>query len=263
MQFQNTDDLKDFLDAQVDRFNRPEFIEADPISIPHRFSKKEDIEIMGLWAAILAWGQRPTILAKCRQLIQMMDGSPHQFITSHKPTDLKPFEHFKHRTFNGTDALYFIHFLRFVYQKYGSLESAFCEATSPDYQTIEAGLIGFKYLFTSLPDYPNRTGKHISSPNQNSACKRLNMFLRWMVRSDDKGVDFGIWKQLKPSQLICPCDVHVERIGRLLGLILRPKPDWQMAIELTENLRQFDAEDPVKYDFALFGLGVDKYFNIK
>lgn len=263
MKFQNAADLKDFLDNQVDRFNNSNFIDADPISIPHQFSRKEDIEIMGLWAAVMAWGQRPTILAKCKQLIQLMEGAPHQFIIDHKPSDLKPFENFKHRTFNGTDALYFIHFLRFVYQKYASMEDAFFQTNIAENQTIESCLIGFKRLFVSLPDYPARSGKHISSPAQNSACKRLNMFLRWMVRSDDKGVDFGIWKQIKPCQLICPCDLHVERVGRLLGLLHRPKPDWQMALELTENLRQFDDQDPVKYDFALFGLGIDKYFDVK
>lgn len=218
---------------------------------------------MGLWAAVLAWGHRPVILAKCKQLIQIMDGTPHQFITNHKASDLKPFERFKHRTFNGTDALYFVHFLRYVYQKHGSLEDAFCHVLDDENQSVESGLIGFKRLFTSLAEYPARSGKHISSPAQNSACKRLNMFLRWMVRSDNSGVDFGIWNKLKPSQLICPCDLHVERVGRHLGLIRRPKPDWQMALELTENLRQFDSEDPVKYDFALFGLGVDKYFSLK
>lgn len=258
--FKTETELRDFLDEKVDRFNRPEFIEHDPVSIPHLFSRKEDIEIMGFWAAILAWGQRTTILSKSRELVDLMDGAPFQFITQHRETDLKRFGRFKHRTFNETDTLYFIQFFSHIYSEYGSLEWAFTLGIPEIDLTVETALNQFRNRFTSLEFFPSRTGKHVSSPAQKSACKRLNMFLRWMVRTDDRGVDFGIWKSLKPAQLICPCDLHVERVGRLLGLIERTKTDWQMAMELTENLGKLDPEDPVKYDFALFGLGIEKYF---
>jgi uncharacterized protein (TIGR02757 family) len=189
-----------------------------------------------------------------------MDGAPYDFICGHQENDLKRFLHFKHRTFNPTDTLYFIDFLRAHYARYDSLEDAFVAALGPDEETVEKGLIGFRDYFFA-PEYtPHRTRKHISSPAANSACKRLNMFLRWMVRQDYKGVDFGLWTRIRPGQLVCPCDVHVERTARRLGLITRKQMDWLTALQLTENLRQFDPADPVKYDFALFGLGLeDRY----
>ena len=249
--------LKDFLDQAVEKFNCPDFIENDPISIPHQFTKKQDIEIMGFWAATLAWGTRKTIINKCKELVDLMDGSPYDFIINHEDSDLKKFLSFKHRTFNATDTLYFTHFFKTHYQQFESLETAFIPLLEDGKPDVENHLNHFHHYFTGLTDFPERTRKHIASPARNSACKRINMFLRWMVRKDNKGVDFGIWKTIKPSQLICPCDVHVERIARQLGLIQRKQTDWKMAIELTENLRKFDPIDPVKYDFALFGLGVD------
>ncbi|MEQ9441279.1 MAG: TIGR02757 family protein [Cyclobacteriaceae bacterium] len=249
--------LRDFLEEQADTYNRPAFIESDPISIPHQYQKKQDIEISGLIAAILAWGQRKTIINKCQEFFSYMDHTPHDFILHHQEDDLKPFLHFKHRTFNATDALYFIEFLHHFYQQHDSLEEAFCQGVASDAPTIEAGLINFRHLFFSLPDFPERTRKHVATPERNSACKRLNMFLRWMVRHDDRGVDFGIWHTLRPDQLICPCDVHVDRVARQLGLITRKPTDWHTALELTQNLKTFDPTDPVKYDFALFGLGSD------
>ena len=291
--FHSFQELKDFLDIKFDQYNRPGFIENDPICIPHLFAKKQDIEIMGFWASILAWGQRKTIINKCKELIQLMDGAPYDFILNHKETDLKRFANFKHRTFNLTDTLYFIEFFRQHYLKSDTLEtafntykpnifrkefveegkssSAFIESASstcylrdlknnqPEIP-IEAALNSFRTYFFSLPDYPPRTKKHISSPLQKSTCKRLNMFLRWMVRKDDRGVDFGLWTSIKPSDLICPTDLHVERVARKLKLISRKQVDWQTATELTENLRQFDPLDPVKYDFALFGLGIEEHF---
>jgi uncharacterized protein (TIGR02757 family) len=185
----------------------------------------------------------------------MMDNDPHRFIIEHKDKDLKPFLNFKHRTFNATDTLYFIEFLRWFYKKHDTLETAF--NVSGDEETIENGLIRFQKLFFSLEDHPKRTRKHIASPERKSTCKRLVMYLRWMVRNDNKGVDFGIWKSINSSQLICPCDLHVDRVGRKLKLIKRKQTDWQTALELTENLRKFDPIDPVKYDFALFGLGIE------
>ena len=250
--------LKAFLDAKVIQYNRPEFIPNDPVCIPHLFTKQQDIEIMGLWAAVLAWGQRVTIINKCKELIGLMDGAPFDFIINYQQTDLKKLLHFKHRTFNDVDTLYFIAFFRHHYSNYESLENAFIPA-DVTYSPF-TGLGGFRDYFFSLPDYPPRTKKHISSPSQKSTCKRLNMFLRWMVRKDDCGVDFGIWNKIKPADLICPCDLHVDRVARKLNLITRKQTDWQTAVELTERLREFDPVDPVKYDFALFALGIEEHF---
>lgn len=246
------------MDEKVDTYNRPDFITLDPISIPHQYTKQQDIEITGLWAAILAWGQRPTIINKCRELFAFMDNAPHDFILHHQEQDLKRFLSFKHRTFNATDTLYFIAWFRAYYQQHDSLEDAFL--VSPYHDTVEEGLIRFHNSFFDLPEAPSRTHKHIATPARNSACKRMNMFLRWMVRKDDCGVDFGIWSKIKAKQLICPCDLHVDRVARKLGLITRKQTDWKTALELTEQLRRLDPQDPVKYDFALFGLGVVEKF---
>lgn len=251
-------DIKRLLDEKVEEFNKPDFIPDDPISIPHRFTKKQDIEIAGLFAATLAWGQRKTIIKNCSRLMEWMDNDPHNFMLHHKENDLKRFLDFRHRTFNPTDLLYFLEFLSWYYKKYLSLEDAF--AIAPERETVEEGLVSFHDLFFSLPDFPKRTIKHVSTPAGKSACKRINMYLRWMVRDDKKGVDFGIWKKIRPSQLVCPCDVHVDRVARKLKLIKRKQVDWQTALELTANLRKLDPEDPVKYDFALFGLGVSEKF---
>jgi uncharacterized protein (TIGR02757 family) len=260
------ENLKAFLDAKVAQYNQPGFIANDPISIPHLFTKKQDIEIMGFWAATLAWGQRVTIINKCKELIALMDGAPYDFIVNHEDIDLKKLLHFKHRTFNDIDTLYFIAFFRWHFENYESLESAFIpnqtgilsdSEVSAD-EPIEKYLNHFRSYFFSLPDFPHRTKKHVSSPSQKSTCKRLNMFLRWMVRKDKHGVDFGIWNHIKPSELIMPCDLHVDRVARQLNLITRKQTDWQTAIELTRRLREFDPADPVKYDFALFGLGIEE-----
>ncbi|WP_240904801.1 TIGR02757 family protein [Sphingobacterium sp. SGR-19] len=249
--------MKQFLNDKVASFNQPAFIENDPICIPHLFAKKQDIEIMGFFAAILAWGQRKTIINKCTELIERFGGQPSEFIIGHKEEDLKNLLGFKHRTFNDTDLLYFVSFLQFHYRHFASLEDAFLIGNQLNKPfSMERSLNEFKAYFFSLPDHPIRTKKHISSPMQKSSCKRLNMFLRWMVRQDDKGVDFGIWNRIKPRDLICPCDVHVERVARKFGLITSDKVNWKTAVELTENLKRFDPEDPVKYDFALFGIGV-------
>ena len=252
--------LKDFLDEKVEQYNQPGFIVNDPISIPHRFSKKQDIEISGFFAAILAWGQRKTIINKCLELFQFMDNAPHDFLLHHQEPDLKAFLNFKHRTFNEVDTLYFIHFLSWFYRRHESLEEAFLIGQTGKPEAMESILIQFHQFFFSLADSPGRTNKHIATPARKAACKRINMYLRWMVRSDDKGVDFGLWTKIKPSQLICPCDLHVDRVGRKLGLITRKQTDWQTALELTQRLRELDPEDPVKYDFALFGLGIEEKF---
>ncbi|SFC65325.1 TIGR02757 family protein [Spirosoma endophyticum] len=262
-------ELIDFLNLKADQYNRPSFIEHDPISIPHRFSRKQDIELMGFWAAILAWGKRSVILKKTTELVELMDGTPYDFVRNHQESDLSRFLAFKHRTFNATDALYFLHFFRQYYRENDSLENAFlsCAARMPQIEdgsipatqrTIESALMTFHDRFCGLTDFfPERTRKHIATPARNSSCKRLLMFLRWMVRNDERGVDFGLWKQLRPDQLVIPIDVHVNRVARQLGLLTRPQTDWKAALELTETLRQFDPTDPVRYDFALFGLGVE------
>ncbi len=253
------DRLKDFLDKKVDEYNQPSFIPLDPISVPHLFTKKQDIEISGFFAAIFAWGNRITIINKTKELMRLMDNVPHQFLISHTEKDLKSLLHFKHRTFTSTDLLYFIHFLQYHYKKNTSLETAFIpNKNSP--VIIEDALNYFFRYFFSLEDVPHRTKKHIAAPFRNSTCKRLNMFLRWMVRGDKRGVDFGIWKKIKPSVLICPVDLHVARVARKLNLIERKQTDWLTAVELTENLKKFDPKDPVKYDFALFSLGIGEKF---
>ncbi len=251
-------ELKKFLDKKVIEFNNPFFIKEDPVSIPHLFTKKQDIEIAGFFAAIFSWGNRTTIINKCKELLQRMDNAPYEFCINHRDEDLKKLETFCHRTFNDTDLLYFISFFRFHYSKSKSLETAFFNNKSLQQSTnaIENALNFFNAYFFSLESVPERTKKHVASPAKNSSCKRLNMFLRWMVRDDNKGVDFGLWKKVSPSQLICPIDVHVARVARHFNLLTRKVIDWNAAIELTTRLRKFDSSDPVKYDFALFGLGV-------
>lgn len=252
--------LKDFLDEKVFLYNQPDFIPLDPISIPHRFTRLQDIEIAGFFAATLAWGQRKTIVQKCLLLMEMMDNSPYDFVLNHSSQDLKRLLDFKHRTFNDLDTLYFVQFFRSFYQRHDSLEEAFTIGWTKEADIMGTLLANFHNAFFDLPDAPMRTRKHVATPLRKSACKRITMFLRWMVRRDDKGVDFGIWKTIKPYQLICPCDLHVDRVARRLGLIQRKQTDWVTAKELTQNLRQLDPNDPVKYDFALFGLGIiEKY----
>ena len=250
------ENLKDYLDQLADYFNRPAFIPSDPVSIPHRFSRREDIEIAGFFAAILAWGQRKTILSKLQDMLQRMDHRPYDFVMNHSDADLKGLEGFVHRTFCDGDLLCFIAFLKQVYQQGGNLEKAFFPVPDERPDAVFHALVRLRKLFIESVDFLPRSRKHLSSPETGSACKRLNMFLRWMVRKDSAGVDFGIWDSIKPAQLICPCDVHVERQARILGLVSRAKADWAMAEELTANLRKLDPQDPVRYDFALFGLGV-------
>jgi len=250
--------LKEFLDEQVFLFNDPGFIKDDPVSIPHQFKLLQDIEIAGFFASILAWGNRVTIIKKCNELMQMMDRAPYQFVLHHKETDLKKLLAFKHRTFNSTDLLYFISFFQHHYSNHNSLETAFCQWMNPNDENIEYALNGFYNYFFSLSDFPRRTRKHIATPLKKSTCKRINMFLRWMVRNDQSGVDFGLWHKIRPSQLVCPIDLHVARVSRRFGLLSSKQTNWAAAIELTENLKRFDPGDPAKYDFALFGTGVSE-----
>lgn len=252
----DSNSLIELLNKKAETYNQPFFIPNDPISIPHLFTKKQDIEIAGFFAAIFAWGNRTTIISKSKELLQRMDNAPHDFIQTHSPKNLKRFLHFKHRTFNSTDLLYFISFLQMHFKNNQSLETAF----TIHGDTIEKMLTGFHHYFFSLPDVPVRTKKHISTPEKKSTCKRLNMYLRWMVRRDGNGVDFGIWKNISPARLVCPIDVHVARVARKLGILQRKQTDWQAALELTQYLQTLDKKDPVKYDFALFGLGAVEKF---
>lgn len=249
-------ELKEFLDKKVEEYNRPSFIKDDPISVPHLFKKKQDIEIAGFFAATFSWGNRTTIIKKSKELMHLMDMSPHDFCLNHSSNELKKLFQFKHRTFNTTDLLYFIEFFKWHYSRQHSLETAFTKFIKPEDITIENALIGFHQYFFSLEHVPARTIKHIATPKRNSSCKRLNMFLRWMVRRDINNVDFGIWKNISPSQLICPIDVHVARVAKRLHILKRKQPDWKTAIEVTDYLRKLDKSDPAKYDFALFGIGV-------
>lgn len=258
--------IKSFLDEQLLQYNKTTFIDKDPISIPHRYTKKQDIEIAGLFASLFAWGNRTTIINKCSELMGLMDNAPYDFIVGHKEKELTKLIHFKHRTFNATDLLHMIRVLRYHYTEgyvacggtEASLESAFTKHMKPSDENIENGLKHFHHYFFSLDDSPTRTKKHISSPDSSSSCKRLNMYLRWMVRKDYAHVDFGIWKNIRPDQLVCPLDVHVQRVARSLQLISTEKSDWKTALELTANLKKMDPIDPVKYDIALFSLGVMK-----
>lgn len=254
------DTIKEFLNRKADEYNHPAFIINDPICIPHAFTKKQDIEIAGFFAAILAWGNRTTIIAKSKTLMQIMDNAPHEFCLHAGQKELKKILTFKHRTFNPTDVLYLIEFLKYHFTNHDSLETAFTQWMHPEDETIENALRGFHHYCFSLEDAPARTRKHIATPEKKSTCKRLNMFLRWMVRKDSRGVDFGLWQHISPAQLICPIDVHVARVAKRLKITERNQTDWAAALELTAHLKELCAEDPVKYDFALFGLGVVEKF---
>jgi uncharacterized protein (TIGR02757 family) len=261
------DEIHQLLDQKVKQYNHIEFIEKDPICIPHLFTKQQDIEIAGFFAAIFAWGNRTTIINKSKELLQRMDNAPFAFCTQHQAKDLKNLLGFAHRTFNDTDLLYCIEFFKKHYSKNESLETAFFNSTSLNHtikeksSAVEKALIHFQDYFFSFEEAPARTKKHISSPVSGSTCKRLNMFLRWMVRRDTQGVDFGIWGNISPAALIMPIDVHVARVSRGLGIVKRAQTDWHTAIELTNYCRTLDPMDPVKYDFALFSLGVIEKYN--
>lgn len=258
--FASLAELREFLDERVQRYERPEFIKDDPVLIPHRYTHYPDIEIAGLFASVLAWGQRPVILRNASEILRRMDDKPHDFVLHHAPKELKQLEGFVHRTFNDTDLLYFVHFLKHWYLKHDSLEPLFTPASGE--HDVTSGLIRFHQVFFGLPEAPRRTQKHIATPARNSACKRINMYLRWMVRSNRGGVDFGLWKSIRPDQLICPIDLHVERVARKLGLIRAKTINWNTALALTEKLRLLDPLDPVKYDYALFGLGVVENYTL-
>jgi len=249
-------ELKSFLDEKYDLYNRETFIETDPIQIPKAFSKKEDIEIAGFLASTIAWGQRPTIIKNAKKLMQWMDEAPHDFVMNAQASDLEIFAEFKHRTFNGEDAIFFMQSLQNIYKNHGGLENVFSKQNNGD---AKDSIANFREIFFSI-DHPQRTEKHVSNVLKKSSAKRLNMFLRWMVRNDKRSVDFGIWEKISPADLYLPLDVHTGRVGRKLGLLNRKQDDWPAVNEITNSLRQLDPNDPVKYDFALFGLGIFEKF---
>ena len=248
------DKLKQLLEKKFRQYNTLEFIDSDPIQVPHSFSKKEDIEIAAFLTATISWGQRISIIKNAKTLIGLMDNSPHDFILGFQKNDIKLFNHFVHRTFQPIDCQYFIQSLKNLYEKQGGLETVFTSGYKKN-KTIYGSLAHFRKIFFSIP-YPERTLKHISNVNANASAKRLNMFLRWMVRSDESGIDFGIWKDIPTSALLLPLDVHTGTVARSLNLLIRKQDDWKAVEEITANLRVFDINDPVKYDFALFGMGV-------
>jgi len=250
-------ELKEFLDEKAIFYNRPQFIESDPIQIPHLFSRKEDIEIAGFLVATIAWGNRKSIINNGNRLMDLMDHAPYEFVMNHSEKDLTTLSHFVHRTFNGGDLGYFIQAIQHIYTSHIGLEQVFAQHAEKD--SLQKAIHEFKKLFFSLPHAP-RTEKHVSDPIKNSAAKRINMYLRWMVRPNDAGVDFGLWKSLTPSQLSCPLDVHSGNVARKLKLLKRKQNDGKALFELDTSLRKMDANDPVKYDFALFGLGVFEKF---
>lgn len=250
-------ELKEFLDEKVELYNNPNFIESDPIQIPHLYSQKEDIEIAGFLAATIAWGNRKMIINNARKLMNIMGNTPYDFIMTHTENDLEKLDDFVHRTFNSIDAVTFIKALKNVYQSHNGLEKVF--AKNSEVNSNQKSISEFKKVFFEIP-HQQRTTKHVSDPLNNSAAKRINMFLRWMIRNDNKGVDFGIWKTISPASLSCPLDVHSGNVARKLGLLTRKQNDAKALFELDTNLRKFDPNDPVKYDFALFGLGVFEKF---
>jgi len=252
-------ELKDFLESKARQYETELFIPTDPIQIPHQFSKKEDIEISAFLTSVIAWGQRKTIINNANKMMELMDRAPHDFILNFREKDLIPFTQFVHRTFNGDDCIHFLNSLQNIYRNHSGLEIILANSFKKDKSEPGSGWVRFKEIFFE-PQHLRRTEKHLPNPLKGSAAKRMNMFLRWMVRGDENSVDFGIWKELSPAQLYIPLDVHTSTVARKLGLLKRKQDDWKAVIELTEALRKFDPKDPVKYDFALFGLGAFEKF---
>lgn len=252
----NSEELKEFLDAKVEQYNNPKFIELDPIQIPHQFSLKEDIEITAFLIATIAWGKRQMIIKNANRMVEIMGNSPYDFVINHSEKELQDLS-FVHRTFNGTDFAFFIKSLQNIYKNHQGLEDLF--SAFPSDKNNKQTIHNFKKIFFKIP-HQQRTTKHVSDPMKGSASKRINMFLRWMVRRDNSGVDFGLWKDIPMSKLSCPLDVHSGNVARKLGLLNRKQNDWKALEELDTSLRNLDANDPTKYDFALFGLGVFEKF---
>lgn len=251
------EELKEFLDEKVELYNRPDFIESDPIQIPHSYTLKEDTEIAGFLASVIAWGNRKMIIKNAQKKMDLMGNSPFDFVMNHKEKDLERLEDFVHRTFNGQDFVGFIKGLQNIYKNHGGLETVF--TLHLEENSMQKSISEFKKTFFEI-DHLTRTEKHLPDPLNGSAAKRINMYLRWMCRQDNTGVDFGIWKNIPTSSLSCPLDVHSGNVARKLGLLTRKQNDAKALQELDINLRLLDPVDPVKYDFALFGLGVFEGF---
>ncbi len=252
------DKLKTFLDLKHDEFNNPDFIPPDPVSIPHRFSRKEDIEIAGLLTAIISWGRRDLIIRGAGNLMEMMWNSPYEFVMNAEEEELENLQNFVYRTFQGVDGYYIVKGLRRVYREMGGLEEVM--RLGEDKTDTLSAVMQLRNAVSSIERFPQRAFKHLSNPEKGSSAKRVNMYLRWMVRKDNRGVDFGIWNNMRMDQLICPLDFHTGNVGRKVGLLKRKGNDWKAALELTEGHRKFDANDPVRYDFSLFGLGIYEKF---
>ena len=253
----NRKELKEFLDAKAEQYNNPDFLREDPLCIPHSYNRKEDIEISGLLTATIAWGNRKSIINSSRKMMSLLEEEPFRFVMQATETEMEGLTGFVHRTFNGTDLVCFVKALRYIYTHHSGLEAVF--AAHAQTNTLQPAIAAFKQVFFEVP-HLSRSEKHISDPSKGSAAKRINMFLRWMVRYDNTGVDFGIWQRISPAQLSCPLDVHSGRVARKLGLLKRKQNDSRAVLELDQNLRQLDPADPVKYDFALFGLCVFENF---
>lgn len=249
------EELHAFLDQQHDRYNRSTFIEEDPISIPHQFTKKEDIEISGFFSALIAWGRRDIIIRNAQNLMERMDMEPHAFVTQASEEELEVLNGFVHRTFNQIDCKALVYGLRHAYLHEGGLEGIFSKEIKESDTNIANAILGARNTLIASQAFPQRSHKHLANPAKGSSAKRISMYLRWMVRRDERGVDFGIWNNIRMDQLICPLDVHTGTIGRKLGILKRKQNDWKAAVELTNALKTYDPLDPVKYDYALFGLG--------
>jgi uncharacterized protein (TIGR02757 family) len=254
MSFHSKYTIKEFLELKRAEYAVEAFIQGDPVSVPHQFENRKDIEIAAFFTAIFSWGKRAMIIRSADVLMQMMEYQPYKFISEHGTSDLKPFLTFQYRTFMGTDCLYFIKALQHLYAEYNSMEDLF-----QGKEDMKDGILHFRNYFLSFP-HKKRTEKHIANPSANASAKRINLFLRWMVRQDIHGIDFGLWEKICPSKLYCPLDVHSGNVARKLGLLKRKSNDWKACVALTEVLREFDPHDPVKYDIALFGLGVFENF---
>ncbi|MDB4297327.1 TIGR02757 family protein [Flavobacteriaceae bacterium] len=250
-------ELKEFLDAKVLQYNNRDFIDSDPVQIPHLFTKKEDIEIAGFLAATISWGKREMIIKNCFKLMELMGNSPYEFVMNHTEEQLESLADFKHRTFQAIDLQFFIKSIKNIYTNHGGLEQVFLNGIKDN--SLQPAISYFKSIFFSI-EHPSRTTKHVSDPLKGSSAKRINMYLRWMIRQDNLGVDLGIWKQIKPAYLSCPLDVHTGNVARKIGFITRKANDAKALVELDTNLRKLDAKDPSKYDFALFSLGVFEKF---
>lgn len=252
--------LASLLNEKYQQYNTPDFIEDDPVSIPHMFERKEDIEISGFLTALIAWGRRASIINNAKRLMEIMAHAPYDFVMNAEEGEMYELDEFVHRTFNGGDCQALVLSLKNVYLNHGGLEGIFSRGIHKGHENVFHAILFARDRLLSHPNFPERTQKHIANPAAGSSAKRINMFLRWMVRDDQRGVDFGLWKSISPHQLICPLDVHTGNVARKLGLLTRNQNDWKSAAELTANLRLFCPEDPVKYDFSLFGLGVYERF---